>query len=89
VVSDPPELFVHDVEVVEEPLLGECDLTLLSDRPDDVVIRVQKYALVRPDPGKKAPSLRGPLGGSLGCGQTLGVLLEALDSEQLSADRLF
>jgi hypothetical protein len=89
VVSDLPELLVHDVKVVKEPLLGERDLTLLPDRLDDVVVRGQKCAPVLADPGKKIPSFAGPLGGSLGRGQALGVLLKALDPEQLGADRLF
>ena len=89
VVSDLSELLVHDVEVVEEPFLGERDLTLLLDRLDDIVVRRQKYAPVLADPGKKTPSLGGCLGDSLGRGEALGVLLEALDPEQLGADRRF
>jgi hypothetical protein len=53
------------------------------------VVRGQKYAPVLADPGKKLPSFGGPLGGSLGRGQALGVLLEALDPEKFGADRLF
>ena len=86
-VSDLSELLVHDVEVVEEPLLGERDLALRPDRRDDVVIPGQEYAPVLADPGKKITSLAS-LAGLPGRGQALRVLLEPLDAEELGADRL-
>jgi hypothetical protein len=52
VVSDLPELLVDDVEVVEEPLLGERDLALRPDCLDDAVIGVEKCAPVVADPRK-------------------------------------
>ena len=87
-VSDLADLFVHDVEVVEEPLFGQRDLALRADRRDDVVVSSQQHAPVLAHPGQEIPSLAGPRADSLGRGQALGVLLQALDAEQLGADRL-
>ena len=88
VVPDLPELLVDDVEVVEEPLLGERDLALRADRLDDVVIPGEENAPVLADPGKEIPPLAGLSLVLLGRGQALCVLLEALDAEELGADGL-
>ena len=88
-VRDLAKLFVRDVEVVDEPLLGGRDLTFLPDRMEDVSVGGQKYASVLPNPGEKGPSFVGLPGGAMRRGQALGVLLQALNAEELSTDRLF
>ncbi len=87
VVADRPELFVHDEEVVEEPLLGRRDLALLPDRLHDVPVGGQKHASVLADPGEEILSSGRLLGTALGGGQAFAVLLQALDAEELGADR--
>ena len=89
VVSDLPELLVHDVEVVEEPLRGGRDLALLPDRLGDVPVRGQEDPPVLANPGEKIPSFGGLLGGACGRRQALGVLLQALGAKELGADRFF
>lgn len=88
-VADLPELLVGDVEVVDEPLLGECNLPLRPDRLDDAVVRVEKYAPVVAGPTKQVSSANGLVGEAIGRRQTLGVFLQALGAKQLGANRLF
>jgi hypothetical protein len=88
VIPDLPVLFVHDEEVVENPLFGRRDLALLPNRFDDVSVCGQECASVLADPPEEIPSFGGLLGGALGRRQALGVFLEALDTEHLGADRL-
>jgi hypothetical protein len=89
VVPDLPDLPVHDVKVVEEPLLGLRNLTLLSNRLDDVPVPCEEHLPVFADTGEESPSFGAFMCGGLGRGQALGVLLEPLDAEHLGADRLF
>src|SRR6266540_6851344 len=51
VVPDPLELFVHDVEVVEDPLRGGRDLVLRQDALRDVPVRGPKHVCVLANPG--------------------------------------
>ena len=87
VVSDLPQLLVDDVEVVEEPVLGERDLTLRPDRRDDAVICAENYAPVVVDPRKKITSSDRRLRDAIGRRQAPGVLLQALGAKDLGADR--
>ncbi len=89
VVPDATQLFVHDVEVVEDPLGGGCDLLLRHDRCGDVPVAGQKQVRVLADPGEEIPPFPALPGGAMGRGQALGMLLEALDAEDLGADRFF
>ncbi len=50
VVPDPPDLFLHDVEVVEEPLRCGRDLALRPDRLGDAPVRGQQHMGVLVDP---------------------------------------
>jgi len=83
------DLFLHNVEVVEEPFRCGRDLALLPDRLGDVSVRGQKRLGVVADPREKIPSFGGFFGGALCLGQAFGVLLQALDAEELGADRFF
>ena len=49
----------------------------------------QEHVRVVANPGEKIPSPGGLLGGAMGGGQALCVLLQALDAEELGADRFF
>ncbi len=87
-IPDFPELPVHHVEVVEEPLLGLGNLTLLSHRLDDVPVPGEKHLPILADAVEELASRCASLSGELGSGQALGVLLEPFDAEHLGADRL-
>ena len=89
VVPDPPDLFLHNVEVVEEPLRGGGDLAFLPHRLGNVAVSGQKHLGVVPDPREKVPSLEAFGSGALCHRQALSVLLQALDAEDLGADRFF
>jgi hypothetical protein len=89
VVPNVPDLFVHGMEVVEEPLRGGCDLPVLLHRFGNVPVCGQKYPCVLVDPGEEIPSSGELLGSALGRGQALGMLLQTLDTEDLGADRFF
>jgi hypothetical protein len=68
VIPDLPELFVHDEEVVEQPLLGRGNFALVLDRLDDVAVGGHQHASVLADPGEEEPAPAGLLGGALGSG---------------------
>jgi hypothetical protein len=89
VVPDPTELFVHDVEVIEDPLRGGRDLVFRHRGVRDVPVAGQKHLRVVANPGEEIASLDGLFGAAMGRRQALGVLLQTLDAEQLGADRLF
>ena len=88
VVADLAELLVDDVEVVDEPLGGRRDRAFVLDRPGQDAVRLQQDAAVLGDARPDGASPAGRVGDRLGGGQRLGVLLEALDAEELGEDRL-
>ncbi len=87
VIPDLPDLPVYDVRVVEEPLLGLRDLTLLSNRFDDAPVPSEKDLFVLSDVGEESASLCAFIGGGLGRRQGLGVLAESFDAEDLDSRR--
>ena len=88
VVPNVPDLFVDNMEVVEQPLRSRCDLPLLLDCLGNVPVCSQKDLRVVVDPGEEIPTSGRLLSGALGRGQALGVLLQPLHAEDLGADRL-
>ena len=88
VIANIPDLFVDDMEVIEQPLRGRCDLPLLPHRLGNVPVCGQKDPRVVVDPCEEIPSSRGLLGSALRRGQALSVLFQALHAEDLGADRL-
>ena len=88
IVPDLPQLLVHDVEVVDQPFRGRRDGSLLPDGPGDDAVGFAQDAAVVLHPRQEWAAPRRARDG-LGGGQTLGVLLESLDAEQLRTDRLF
>ena len=85
-VPDVPDLLVNDMEVIEEPLRGRCDLPPLLHRLGNVPVCGQKDPCVLVDPGEEIFSFGGLFSRALGRGQALGVLLQALHAEDLGAD---
>ena len=87
VVADLPDLPIHDVEVVEEPLLGLRDLTFLSNHFDDVPVPSEKHLAVLADSGEEQTASCALVGGGLGRSQAPSMLHEPFDPEYLGADR--
>jgi hypothetical protein len=76
------------VKVVEKPLRGGRDLALRQDSLGDVPVPGQEDTRVVANPGEEIPSSGGLFSAAMSRGQAPGVLLQALDAEQLGADRL-
>ena len=87
VVADLAQLFVDDVEVVDEPFRRRSDRALLADGLGDHAIGFAQDAAVVLNARQQspAPARRHALRGR----QARGVLLEPLDAEELGADRVF
>src|SRR5216117_600913 len=88
VVPDLAQLLVHDVKVVDEPFRRRGDRALLTDGVGDHAIRLAEHATVVFDTLQQSPPPARLPQGALGGRQALGVLLEALDAEELGADRV-
>ena len=88
IVADLPQLLVDDVEVVDEPFGRRNDRPLLADGVGDHAIRLAQDAAVVLDARQQAAVLGSPRDDGLRGRQALGVLLEALDAEELGADRV-
>ena len=88
VVADLAQLLVDDVEVVDEPFGGRRDRALVLDRTGQCAVGGEQDPPVLGDAGPERAPRRGSLGDRLGGGERRGVLLEALDAEQLRDDRL-
>ena len=87
VVANLAQLLVDDVEVVNEPLRSGSDRALLPDRVGERSVGVQKDPAVVREARHDGPTRTGFAGDTLGRGERFGVLLEALDAEQLRDDR--
>jgi hypothetical protein len=89
IVTDLPDLLFDEVVVVEQPLGGRRNRTTLADRFGDGAIRFEQNRLVVLQArGEAAPGRRRRRDG-LGRREALGMLLEALDTEELLADGFF
>jgi len=87
IVANLADLLFDEVEVVEQPLGGRRDCAAFADRFRDGAIRFEQNRLVvLQSRGKRSPPRR-PRGDGLGRRKALGMLLEALDTEELLADR--
>jgi hypothetical protein len=86
IVANLPQLLVDDVEVVDKPFGRRNDCPLLTDGVGDHAIRLAEDAPVVLDARQQPPSPARPLDDGLRGRQTLAVLLEALDAEELGAD---
>jgi hypothetical protein len=89
IVADLAYLLLDQVVVVEQPLGGRRNGAPFAHRARDAAIGLKQYRLVFPEAYReRAPGDRSR-GDALGRGQAFGMLLEALDAEELLADRLF
>ncbi len=88
VVADLAELLLDDVEVVDEPLRGRRDRSLVLDRLGQLAVGLQEQAPVLGHPPGDRTSRSRTTGDGLGGGEGFAVLLEALDAEQFRDDRL-
>jgi hypothetical protein len=89
IVANLADLLFDQVVVVEQPLGGRGDCATLADRFRDGAIRfAQSRLVVLQSSGQRSPGRR-PRGDGLGRRKALGMLLEALDTEELLADGFF
>src|ERR1700736_6354688 len=89
VVTDLAELFIDDVEVIDQPFGCWRNYMLLLNRSGNDPVAVQEHTAVLQDAGKERPARTRFAGDDLRSRETFSVLLEALDAEELGADRLF
>ncbi len=89
VLADLAELVVHDVEVVDQPLRRRGDRALLADGFRDGAVGSKENAAVVDEPRQQAPPAARVVRYALRGREALGVLLESLNAEELSADGLF
>lgn len=88
ILSDFPNLVLDDVEVVDQPLGRRSDRAVLADGGGDGAVRAEQHPPVVAKARRQCSAPGGPGRHALRGGETLGVLLEALDAEELTADRL-
>ena len=82
-------LLLHDVIVVDQPLGRRGDVSLLPNGHGDGAIRSEEHPVVVAEP-RRQPSTGPRLQcDALGDREAVGMLLEALDAEELRANRLF
>jgi len=77
------------VEVVDQPLCCRGDRALLADRFRDGAVGSKENAAVVDEPRQQAPPAARVVRYALRGREALGVLLESLNAEELSADGLF
>ena len=89
VVTDLPQLFVDDVEVVDEPLGCRRDRTFFPDGTRERAIRGEQDLAILGDASSEGRSTARIGGDHLCRGERGRVLLEPLDAEELGDDRFF
>ncbi len=88
IVANLADLFLGDVEVVDQPVGSRRDDMLLADRRGDRAIGGQQHPVIVAQAPVQRPATGAARLHPLGNRQTLGVLLEALDAEQFGANRI-
>ena len=88
VVADLAQLLVDDREVVDQPLGRRRDRAFLSGRAGEHAVGLDQDATVVSDSGLHVASPARRIGDLLRGGERVGMLLEALDAEELGQDRL-
>src|SRR5581483_967731 len=83
IVTNLAELFVDDVEVVDEPFRRRRDRALLTDGVGDDTVGLVEDMRVVLDARQQSPSLARASAHVLRGGQALGMLLEALNAKEL------
>src|SRR6266550_1340617 len=89
VVADLAQLFVHEMEVVDQPFRRGRDRSLFANRLRDHSMRVAQDTAVLENARQQSTALTRLAHDALGGRQALGVLFEALDTKELGPDRLF
>ena len=89
IVADLANLLLDDVKVVDQPLGRRGDGAFLADGLADGAIGGEQHPAVVPQPCRQRTAGSRPRRDALGRREALGMLLEALDAEELAADRLF
>ena len=89
IIADLADLLLDEVIVVEQPFGGRRDRAALADCVRDRAIGVEQGRFVLLQAGGERPPARRLRGDDLGHRETLRMLLEPLDAEELLADGLF
>ena len=89
VVTDLTQLFVHDVEIVDQPFCRRGDRPFLTDGLGDSAVRLEEHPPVVLDAWQQPTPMPGCGRDRLGSGKALGVLLQTLDAEEFCPNRLF
>ena len=89
ILADLADLVVHDVEIVDQPLGRRGDRALLADRFREGAVGSEESTAVVDEPRQQAPPAARVVRYALRGREALGVLLESLNAEELSADGLF
>jgi hypothetical protein len=84
---DGVDLLLHDMEVVDEPIRGRRDRSRIPSRSDHGDVALAQGAFVVFQPPFEAMVAIEPGRDMLSRCETFGMLLQALDAEQLGADR--
>jgi len=75
--------------VIDEPLGCRGDWLILARGLGDGTVRLEQHPAVVSQPRRERPAPLGSGRHRLCCGEAFGMLLQALDAEELRADRLF
>jgi hypothetical protein len=87
--ADLPDLLLNYVKIIDQPICGRRDSALLTHRCDGCMIGSTQCPIVVPKtPLQPSVDRRRRRNALSGC-ETLGVLLEPLDAEELRTDRAF
>ena len=89
IVSNLAELLLNNVEIIDEPFGCRCYGLLKRDRLRSFPVIFQEDTAVFENARKQWPPLVRTFGDGLSGGKGFGMLLQALDTEQFSANRLF
>ena len=88
VIADLAQLFVHHVEVIDQPFRRRRDRAFLPDGLGGQAIRLAQHASVVLDARQQRTAPPRPAHDALSGREALGVLFEALDAKELRPDRL-
>ena len=89
IVADLADLLLDDVHVVDEPFRRGRGHALVADAGRDRAVGAEQHAFVLAQTrGERTSARAACVRHALGGGQALGVLLQALDAEELRADQL-
>jgi hypothetical protein len=88
VVADLTQLLVDDREVVDEPLGRWRDRAFVLDGASQQTVRVEEDVAVLGNAWMNGASTMGIVGDLLRCCERPGVLLETLDTEEFSENRV-